>query len=170
MKLSLKVTDTGRDGNKVHLLTWNPEKWPDLTDDLINATKMVLDVGTKLITQWSVGPRKNDIFPGDKVFLLRQGTDRRGIIAAGIVFSEIFQEPHWDGTDRDGNYVQYLLTKMTSIEDRLAIETLETYKDPTSGNSFEIDWDTIYSSGRTLSDHDGQELLNLWLQHTSDLP
>ena len=77
--------DQNIEGTKVHLITWNPELWPDLTDELIDATIKVLHAGSTIIDQWSVGSRKNDIESGDSVFLLRQGNDRRGIVAKGIV-------------------------------------------------------------------------------------
>ena len=161
--------DQNIEGTKVHLITWNPELWPDLTDELIDATIKVLHAGSRIIDQWSVGNRKNDIESGDSVFLLRQGNDRRGIIAKGVVLGEIFQGPHWDSSKSEANYVEYLLESHVTVDHRLPIADLETHINPSSGKSFEINWSQIYGSGRTLSDDDGESLLELWDEHLETL-
>ena len=127
--------DQNIEGTKVHLITWNPELWPDLTDELIDATIKVLHAGSRIIDQWSVGSRRNDIESGDSVFLLRQGNDRRGIVAKGIVLGEIFQGPHWDGSKKEANYVEYLLENHVTVDHRLTIADLETHINPSSGKS-----------------------------------
>ena len=152
--------------SKVHLFTWNPENWPHLTDELISATILVLHDGSVVSNQWSVGGRQNGIEVDDSFFLLRQGSDRRGIIAAGKVTSEIFQAPHWDGSNKETTYVKYSLSEMVTVDCRLPIEDLETYF---VDNSLDIKWNQIFSSGRTLSDRDAEELCRLWEKHLTTL-
>jgi 5-methylcytosine-specific restriction protein A len=74
-----------------YLLTWNPQKWrwEDLQEDINELRKK----GT-LLFRWSCGNSKR-IVKGDRVFLLRQGEEPRGIIASGWAESESSEEIHW---------------------------------------------------------------------------
>src|SRR5215210_1033227 len=74
-----------------YLLTWNPQKWPwaDIQDSIDELTR-------KGSTQfsWSCGNSKR-IVQGDRVFLLRQGAEPRGICASGRAESSSYEEIHW---------------------------------------------------------------------------
>lgn len=77
------------------LLLWNPEKWawPALDQGVV-ADRIRLDLGYD--EPWTTGTRARGIVPGDRVFLLKTGAEPRGLIAAGLVTSEIYLAPHWD--------------------------------------------------------------------------
>lgn len=89
-----------------YLLTWNPEKWS--WDNLNEMSAEVARVG-RLADRWSCGGRKH-IDPGDRVFLLRQGPDRPGLIASGWATSGVVVDDHWEDRDlkhpRKANFVQ----------------------------------------------------------------
>ncbi|MFD0597308.1 DUF3883 domain-containing protein [Catellatospora coxensis] len=91
------------------IATWNPEKWnPDDWETLVYAKDVAtIAAGGLLRGRWSTGPRKSGIEPGDRVFLLRQGVEPRGVIGSGTVTSRIFPDSHWDEakTGDDANYV-----------------------------------------------------------------
>lgn len=74
------------------LLTWNPHKapWPDLPADAARCRST-----GHLDDRWSCG-RSKRIQPGDRVFLLRQGKEPRGLIGAGSATSQMFEALHWN--------------------------------------------------------------------------
>jgi 5-methylcytosine-specific restriction enzyme A len=77
------------------LLTWNPSKWHwrDMPADIRRCQS-----DGYLDDRWSCG-RNTHIQPGDRVFLLRQGQEPRGLIASGRATSPVFEAPHWGGDD-----------------------------------------------------------------------
>src|SRR5690606_11551191 len=74
------------------LLTWNPKRWP--WDELPAAADAVAARGVH-IERWSCGNTRH-IERGDRVFLLRQGQEPRGIIASGTVIDAPYPAEHWD--------------------------------------------------------------------------
>jgi 5-methylcytosine-specific restriction protein A len=75
------------------LLTWNPARWP--WANLAEVIQQTAE-GRPYATQWSTGNTRK-IARGDRVFLLKQGDEPRGIIAAGRVTShEVYHAPHYD--------------------------------------------------------------------------
>lgn len=75
-----------------YLLTWNPDKWHWV--DLQKCVDKVKREGS-FTTTWSCGLSKG-IVKGDRVFILRQGVEPRGIFGAGHAVSGVFEDPHWD--------------------------------------------------------------------------
>ena len=74
-----------------YLLTWNPQKWP--WEDLHESITEIAEKGFTRFT-WSCGNSKR-IVEGDRVFLLRQGLEPRGILGAGWAAGNSFEEIHW---------------------------------------------------------------------------
>jgi 5-methylcytosine-specific restriction enzyme A len=74
-----------------YLLTWNPQKWPweDIQEDIDKIFKR----GSTTF-RWSCGNSKR-IVEGDRVYLLRQGREPRGICGSGWAASSSFAEIHW---------------------------------------------------------------------------
>src|SRR4051794_39117206 len=61
-------------------------------------------VGRMTSGRWSVGVRTRGLSAGDRVFLLRQRTDR-GIVASGYLSDgSIFEAPHWAKPHRLSRY------------------------------------------------------------------
>lgn len=75
-----------------YLLTWNPKNWQ--WNDLPH-TALQLANGLPVEQRWSCGNSRS-IALGSRVFLLRQGVEPKGIVAAGWVTKEPFPAPHWD--------------------------------------------------------------------------
>lgn len=127
------------------VLTWNPQVWPmdehDLTED---------SVGT-----WSTGNRKTGISDGDYVVLLRQGDDRRGLIALGVARGPVFPGEHFNDASKIANYVPVSWIDQVPVDERIDIEDL-----------FEIapgaPWNAMYSSGFHLSSEDAGAILEAW--------
>lgn len=74
-----------------YLLTWNPRKWR--WTDLGELIEQISREGS-CVTEWSCGNNKS-IAEGDRLFLLRQGEEPRGLVGAGLAASEPFEEIHW---------------------------------------------------------------------------
>lgn len=75
-----------------YLLTWNPKNWA--WSDLEEISRNVSD-GVPIEQRWSCGNSRS-ILVGSRVFLLRQGTEPKGVIASGWVTRAPFPAPHWD--------------------------------------------------------------------------
>lgn len=79
-----------------YLLTWNPNNWHwDNLEDEVRVTAS----GRPVDEQWSCGNTKR-IRIGDRLFLLRQGVEPKGIMAAGWATSACYEGPHWDAERR----------------------------------------------------------------------
>jgi 5-methylcytosine-specific restriction protein A len=74
-----------------YLLTWNPQKWP--WEDIQDSIDEVAKKGFAKFS-WSCGNSKR-IIKGDRVFLLRQGVEPRGICGSGWAESSSYEEIHW---------------------------------------------------------------------------
>lgn len=75
-----------------YLLTWNPNKWE--WTDINDAIKSFKATGN-LVDRWSYGNTKK-ISPGDRLFLIRQSKEPKGIFASGWATSGCIQDEHWD--------------------------------------------------------------------------
>jgi hypothetical protein len=77
---------------RAYLLTWNSLRWP--WPDLAKEARRVA-AGEPVATRWGCG-RNRRIQPGDRLFLLKQGAEPRGIFASGTALSQPFSDLHWD--------------------------------------------------------------------------
>src|SRR5438552_14466482 len=93
-----------------YLLTWKPvrSQWDRIEDSIRELhTKGFCDI------RWSCG-RSRRLTVGDRVFLLRQGSDRAGIIGAGQVLREPYEHDHWDESRSDETAI-YIRARMDSL-------------------------------------------------------
>jgi len=73
------------------LFAWNPANWDwEALPDHIAQTK----AGSPVTLGWSCS--NQDVAPGDRVWLIRQGQEPRGIMASGNVVSEPYEAEHYD--------------------------------------------------------------------------
>ena len=108
-----------------YLLTWSPKKWRwgDLSKNIGEIKKKGF-----CTTDWSCGNNKS-IASGDRLFLLRQGEEPRGIVGAGFALSEPFEEIHWRTEKaRLGRTTMYLRVRW------------ETLLDPENESIFPREW------------------------------
>lgn len=123
-----------------YLLTWNPEKWP--WNDLAEIAQRIRRIGY-YSARWSSG-RNKSIVKGDRVFLVKQGSeDARGIFASGWVTSkEVQSDLHWDDTkSAKGLLALYAQVRFDALLDPYheSILSREEYK---TGILKRLNWDS----------------------------
>jgi HNH endonuclease/EVE domain len=94
LALQMEPVEVGHD---TYLLTWNPRNWAwDDLEEMVNRSA----AGRPVEDHWSCGNTKR-IRPGDRLFLMRQGEEPRGIVAAGWATSAVYEGSHWDRERRE---------------------------------------------------------------------
>jgi hypothetical protein len=148
------------------LLLWNPGDpetgdvrqreylWKDY-DEAVQATA----AGRMWPKSWSVGRRRDGVYPRDRAFLLRVHRDR-GLVAGGVITSGVFEGPHWNGSGDVANYAEVDWDTILDYEDRLPVETLKA-KIP------ELPWGHYEGSGFLIPAPAARKLANLWRRHTN---
>jgi 5-methylcytosine-specific restriction protein A len=82
---------------RTYVLTWNPKRWKWSS---LDADVAAVACGRQAAENtWSTGNTRS-IEPGDRLFLLKLGTDPRGIMGSGVAESRPTEEPHWDEAKR----------------------------------------------------------------------
>jgi 5-methylcytosine-specific restriction protein A len=81
---------------KTYLFAWNPKKW-DWTH--LEETIDQLEQIGRVSERWSCSSHKS-IRPGDRAFLVKLGTNPKGIIGAGFVLTEPFLAKHWSSENK----------------------------------------------------------------------
>lgn len=95
-----------------YLLTWIPKRWH--WDDLQANVEEVAEKGFHL-DNWSTGVTKK-IEKGDRLFLIRLGTEPKGIIGSGWAESNWFQDEHWDDSAvEEGKYANYVRVRFDTL-------------------------------------------------------
>lgn len=146
-----------------YILTYNPAKW-DWGADRRSMERRTA-AGRTVRGRWSLGIRKTATPGDDRVYLLRQGPEPRGIIAAGTVDSDPFTEEHWD-EDRPGQvttYVHILWDRVLSDGDLLPLKVV-------SAKVTGLNWDNIPGGGVELRAPGDAQLDRLWSKHIGGTP
>jgi hypothetical protein len=139
-----------------YVLTWNPKQWP--WDEKEYAKEVKATAAGKLFpSRWSCGNTKR-IRPGDRLFLMRQGTNR-GLIGSGFATSEAFPDAHWDESrDDTANYIEFQGDALVQMEDRMPVERL-LHED------LAVPWNNLYASGVQVPAESVCRLERLWTAH-----
>lgn len=140
-----------------YLLTWSPKKWP--WDDLPRLIGEIKKRGFCL-TDWSCGNNKS-IARGDRLFLLRQGEEPRGIVGAGWAESGPYEEIHWrEEKARAGRTTMYLTVRWERLlnPDRESIFPREWLNE---GELSRVNWNTQIS-GITIRPEAAEVLEERW--------
>lgn len=136
------------------LLIWHPVRWTEPEYD-----EFVVRTGDGEIVEgeWSVGVRRGGIEAGDRAFLFRQYSER-GIVAAGIFASQVYQGDHWDGSRREANYADVEWDTWLPLDDRLTVESLQA---EVPG----VAWMRLQASGIAIADDAARRLEQVWERH-----
>ena len=141
-------------------MTWNPKRW-NWTDVNQNSTDVAS--GKTVQIRWSTGNRK-DIPFGSRLFLLKQGDGRRGIIASGFAAAPVEHAPHYDPVRAsNGDTALYTVMEFDSLLD---LESSSPLSKNDCGETLlnGIDWNA-QSSGFAIKEEIISELENRWATH-----
>ena len=140
------------------LLTWNGAKW---RWDELSETADRVRLGERVGDRWSCG-RTTSIGVGDRVFILKQGAEPRGIMASGWVSRAVFQDLHWDASKAaQGVLTNYVIFEYDALLDPYREAILERdYLKHAQGLS-QFHWDTR-SSGIRIGTAVLQRLEEVW--------
>lgn len=135
-----------------YLFVWNPKRWTWVT--LENDIERVRQASNFQI-RWSCGKTKS-IKLGDRAFLIKVGTEPKGIIAAGYVTTTPTLDKHWGDESTNSLYVQIQFEALLNPNKNiLPLEVLKT------GNLAAQNW-TPQSSGISIRPELVDELEVLW--------
>ena len=109
--------------NHTFLLVWNPKHW---TWDNIEDSIEQVDLTGKCSERWSCGNNKS-IVPGDRIFLIKIGTEPKGIVGAGFATTTSFTDRHWSGENKEAFYIDIDFEVLLN-PDKEPILTLEILK------------------------------------------
>jgi hypothetical protein len=139
-------------GVAAFLLTWSPLKVP--WTDLSRMARRVRQ-GARVRDRWSCAHSKQ-IRRGDRLFMLRQGAEPRGLFASGRAITDWYEGPNWRGP----GYCHYVDLVYDVLLDpaRDALLPRELLR---SGRLARMHWDT-QSSGVRIPDEVAAELEQTW--------
>jgi len=146
---------------QVLILTWNPDKFHWDEDEYRDIAQQTA-LGVPVPFDWSTGGRTGGVGDGDRFVLLRQGTHGRGIVASGMVTSEVFRTGTWDESGGESNYVKISFERVVPVEDALPTETLKEQVPETN-------WDRLQMSGTLLKPELITRLAQLWSDHLAGI-
>jgi 5-methylcytosine-specific restriction protein A len=143
-----------------YILTWNPKKWHWDEKEYEREVRATAK-GQLFTSRWSCGKTKR-ILPGDRVYLLRQDSER-GIIGSGYAISPVIEEAHWDKSKSEkALYVKYQSDTLLAAVQRMPVERL---LDADLG----IHWNNIMASGISVPEEVAPELEKLWKKHLTSI-
>ena len=138
-----------------YLITWKPTRWS--WDNLQEDISQVRSKGS-VDGRWSCG-RNKSIRPNDRLFLLRQGSDRPGIIASGWALSAPFEAPHFDST-RAGDTALYIDVRFDTLLDPDS-QSILPKEQLSVGPVASVHWNT-QASGITIAPEAAAQLESMW--------
>lgn len=143
--------------SRAWLLLWNPQYWPweSLQEHRIRVAQ-----GEHVTDRWSCSstqPRE-----GDTAYIMRVGSEPRGLIARGNVTTSPFEDEHWAGeAAEEGKQARYIELTFTDLRDPQQDAYLSL--DQLRGISSEQAW-TPQSSGIEIRPDVVQQVVKGWRQ------
>jgi hypothetical protein len=151
------------------LLTWNPTKFDwykqDKPTDRLPAMARRSRRGLPVKNIWSVARTKH-VREGDRLFLLKQGAEPRGIFGSGYATSDWFRGRDWR-PERGSREVHYVELEHDVLLDPKNDEILPV-SSLTEGSLRHVHWATQFS-GIRIRDDAARELERLWQDHLGHL-
>lgn len=135
-----------------YLLSWNPKvwEWTHIQDDISE----IAENGFSEM-QWSTGVTKK-IKAGDRVFVMKLGSEPRGIVASGWATSDVQQSNRYKNTSKKALYIEGQFDTILDPNNVFPIEFLQNndiYK--------KVHW-TPQASGMSIPDDVAEKLENDW--------
>lgn len=138
-----------------YVLTWNPNRW-----DWPYEYRALIQEAIRLVERqektWSCA-QNGRIVEGDRLFLLKQGVEPRGIMASGYATSDVYEDDHWD-SDVEGTtrFVKLYFDRMVDEDLVLSVDVLQA--DPIVKRV----WWRPFASGMAINQRALDRLEELW--------
>lgn len=138
-----------------YLLKWNPANWPaEKFGDYFEK----FERGKTL--RWACGGTKR-ILPGDRFFLIKNGSDGRGIIGSGSILTTPFEGEHYDDEKaRDGIEALFVEVKFDYLVKPGAPLPVARHELDAPMLTSNV-WD-VQGSGKTIPENVAKALTALW--------
>lgn len=142
---------------KTYILLWNPV----ISDYSYKSycREYLRNVGN--VITWNLFEYEN-AEPGDRVFWLRCGEGRTGILMAGSIYESPFEDKHWRYPDKRTSYVPFLVEYALDSEEMPMITTEMLQKEMP-----DFDWNDGHS-GRLLSPEYAEKLELMWTKYVME--
>ncbi len=146
---------------KTYLFVWNPKRW--VWNDIEENIKEINKHGFSSV-RWSCGNTKS-MAPGDRMFIVKVGTEPKGIVAEGYITSYPFLDKHWDGERKEALFIQADLNLLLNpdIDPILTLDILNT------GNLAAQNW-IPQASGISIRPELVDELEAVWFDFLATYP
>lgn len=144
---------------KTWLFTWNQEKW-DWTG-LYGYEELIEDIDQVgyAFSKWTCGTTKS-ISVGDRIFLVKLGSNPKGIVASGYAATEVFEGTHWDEDKKKaGKRARRIVIKLDKIKNYKSEAILPFDVLREIGPNYH--WST-QSSGVSIPDDVAAQLETVW--------
>ena len=149
-----------------YLFVWNPKRWK--WQGLEEAIEQVEQKGY-CTYRWSCINSKS-LNPGDRIFLLKLGTEPKGIIAAGYARTTPFLDKHWSGENKNAFYIKLDFEVLLNPEKEpiLTVDRLNQSEISQKARSilYKQNW-TPQSSGISIRPELVDELESIWFDFLS---
>lgn len=142
---------------KTFILLWNPE----ISDYPYKSycRQYLRNVGS--VITWNLFDYQ-DAQPGDRVFWLRCGEGRTGILMVGTIYESPFEDVHWRYPEQRTSYVPFLVEYAVDPEEMPLITTEMLSKEMP-----EFEWNGGHS-GRLLNPEYAEKLELMWTKYVMD--
>lgn len=140
-----------------YLFAWNPKRWT--WDDLDEQVERVGVIG-QADDRWSTGNTK-DLPAGSRFFLIRLGTEPKGIMGSGFTLSAPHSGPHWDLNRASGAEALYADIRFEFLSRDVLVPWEELQQSPFSAFSW-----GIQSSGIRIPEPLAEALEAIWEKRT----
>ncbi|MDO4888609.1 MAG: hypothetical protein Q3979_07910 [Actinomycetaceae bacterium] len=85
-----------------------------------------IDEGETIPMEWNTGSRRSGMTDGDVALLVKLGQDPRGLVATGVITSDIYEGPHWNPDARSPvtGWVQLRFDRLFDLDDPVPLDVL----------------------------------------------
>jgi hypothetical protein len=143
---------------KTYILTWNPKVFDWEQEGSFDKFVKGTGGGRLMRGRWSCGNTKRIVL-GDRVFLLRQGTNR-GMIGSGVVTQGSYLDAHFDSSRRGEKavYCDLKYDTVLPVADVLPIKELQA-------TNLGLPWNSMLKGGVEVPGQSVEKLELIWRQH-----
>lgn len=140
-----------------YLLTWDPKR---ISSKNLMAQIQKIKQESEVFFNWSVG--RTDVPMGSRVFLMRHGLDKPGLIGTGQTVEKVHEAPHWDETKSKDIRLYYANIRWEILKE-FPLIPLDILIEKTGENEL---W-TKYGSGFTIPPEIAEKIELAWQEALS---